>query len=176
GSLTPVFPLPACVWCTLRRSTRRPVGVSIRKGEDAMRRSTSILAVACLALGVGCKKDDTKKSEAEQQAAAEDPAGADTAPEAPDEQATEAGDPAQIAETIGVEPGPFEVAEDEGAAAVVAEVTGTVELRRVGTETWEPAAAEAQLYEGDQLRTEAESSAIVALVDETAVEVAEQSA
>jgi hypothetical protein len=108
---------------------------------------------------------DPKASPADKTAAADPAAGA-------------AGpvDPKALAEKIGVEPGPVEYEADEGAAAVVAGAEGKVEVRRVGSEEWEETKAEAQLHEGDQIRAADGGLVTVTLVDETSVEVAEESA
>src|SRR5690349_5793626 len=151
-----------------RRRVRR------RFKEERMRRSTSLLAVAGLLMWApGCeseKKDETKTAAGGE--AAGDKSGAK--PEG-DKPAAE-GDAAKLAEDIGVEPGGIEPDKDEGGAAVLAAVTGTVEVRRVGVETWEAAKADAELQAGDQVRTGDQSTATVALADETAIEVAEESA
>ena len=141
-----------------------------------MRRSTSLLAAACLAVWAGCSKDDSAKTEGTDQAAGgEQQKAADPDTKKQGDEPT-SGDAASLAEKIGVEPGAWEPGEDEGAAAVIASATGTVEVRRVGSEEWEAAAADAKLYEGDQLRTEEGAQATIALPDETVVEVAEASA
>ena len=97
----------------------------------------------------------------------------DTAGAAADEPPVDA---AKLAEEVGVEPGPWERPKDEGGAAYVSEKEGTVEVRRTGEETFSALGLDdLQLFAGDQLRTGADSSALVTLVDETVVEVAADS-
>jgi hypothetical protein len=148
-----------------------------------MRRSAALLAAACLLAEVGCSKEEEKKDEAkgvagEPAAGAADDAVKEAAPAAPAQPAAsgDAVDPESLADKIGVEPGPIEYDKDEGAAAVVASARGVVEVRRVGNETWEETKAEAQLHAGDQVRAADGGQVNVTLVDETAIEVAEQSA
>ncbi|HKE13879.1 MAG TPA: FecR domain-containing protein, partial [Kofleriaceae bacterium] len=153
-----------------------------------MRRSAALLAVACLFLGAGCGKEEEKKQDGDSKTAAAAPAGAPASAtaSAPDQAAPAAAaaapagdaavDPASLAQKVGVEPGPIEPDANEGAAAVVSKADGKVEVRRVGTETWEETKADAQLYPGDQIRAADGGMVTVTLVDETSVEVAEQSA
>ena len=161
-----------------------------------MRRLTSLLAAGCLlSWGLGCeegKKDEAKEgataaaptdkpAEGDKPAEAAEPAEGDAPAEG--EAAAEdpaAGQPAEVAEEvkeIGVEPGTFEYEDEEkdGEAAISA-VTGTVEIRRVGTETWEAGKQDDPLHPGDQVRAADGGSATVTLADETTVEVAEESA
>jgi FecR protein len=154
-----------------------------------MRRSAALLAVAFLSMEIGCSKEEgnqqgnTGKSgeSAAAPASGSDKSGAqDKGAAAGQTSSAPAGDsavdPASLAQKVGVEPGPIEYEKDEGAAAVVASVKGTVEVRRVGTETWEKAAAEAQLRAGDQVRAGDGGQAVITLVDESSIEVAEESA
>src|SRR6266545_3309060 len=146
-----------------------------------MRRSAALLAVACLLGGAGCSKDEEKKGP---DTTAAGPAGAPASEPAKDEDKEKpsapsgdgSADPAALAKRVGVEPGPIEYGPDEGAAAVVASAQGKVEIRRVGTETWEETKAEAQLHEGDQVRAAEGGLVTVTLVDESSIEVAEESA
>jgi hypothetical protein len=141
-----------------------------------MRRSTSLLAVAgLLAWATGCESDQKKGDETKTAASGEGTGATGKTPEGGEKPAAE-GDAAKLAEDIGVEPGGIEPDKDEGGAAVLSAMTGTVEIRRVGVETWEAAAADAELQPGDQVRTGDQSTATVALADETAIEVAEESA
>ncbi len=145
-----------------------------------MRRSAALLAAACLLAEVGCGKEEEKKDEAkgvagEPAAKAAGDAAKDDAPAQP-AASGDAVDPESLAEKIGVEPGPIAYDKDEGAAAVVASAKGVVEVRRVGNETWEETKAEAQLHAGDQIRAADGGQVNVTLVNETAIEVAEQSA
>jgi hypothetical protein len=151
-----------------------------------MRRSAAFLAVTCLLYGAGCSKDeetkgeDTSKSagtagEAASGTAKGEGEKSDTAAPASSEGEV-AVDPAALAQKVGVEPGPVEYGADEGAAAVVASAEGKVEFRRVGNETWEETKAEAQLHEGDQIRAADGGMVTVTLVDETSIELTEESA
>ena len=160
-----------------------------------MRRLTSLLAATCLlSWGLGCeeKKEGEagkegaaataptdKPAEGDKPAEAAQPAEGEAAAEATAEDPA-AGQPAEVAEDVkdvGVEPGTFEYEDEEkdGEAAISA-VTGTVEVRRVGNENWEAAKADDALHPGDQVRAADGGSATVTLADETAVEVAEESA
>lgn len=126
-----------------------------------MRRSTTL--IVCLGLAVvGCNKKSADKSSSDPPApksteTTAQPAAGDTMP------------------SIGVEAGGITREADEGAAAVVTAVTGTVELRRVGETEYAAAKADDKLYAGDAIRTGAESSATIALADESVIEVAEVS-
>ncbi|HWM87805.1 MAG TPA: FecR domain-containing protein, partial [Kofleriaceae bacterium] len=150
-----------------------------------MRRSAALLAAACLVVGVGCSKDESKADESKSAPSSGAPASGSA--EAKGEESKTAGDvaepaaggavdPAALAEKVGVEPGAFEYGPEDGAAAVVASAQGKVEIRRVGTETWEETKAEAQLHEGDQVRAAEGGLVTLTLVDETSIEVAEESA
>ena len=158
-----------------------------------MRRMTSLLAATCLlSWGLGCeegKKEEKaatpaaaptdKPAEGDKPAEAEKPAEGEAAADAPAEDPS-AGQPAEVAEEvkdIGVEPGAFEYEDDEkeGEAAISA-ATGTVEIRRVGTEEWTAGKQDDALHPGDQVRTSDDSTATVTLADETTIEVAEESA
>jgi hypothetical protein len=148
---------------------------------------TSLLAASCLlSWGLGCeegKKEGEAGKEATPAAAPTDKPAEDNPAEQPAEADSEdpaAGQSAEVAEEvkdIGVEPGAFEYEDEEkeGEAAISA-VTGTVEVRRVGTETWEAAKQDDALHPGDQVRAADNGSATVTLADETTVEVAEESA
>lgn len=142
-----------------------------------MRRSAALLAAACLLGGAACEQggEKTGGDEAADPARA-DPAKADPSATAAAGAAAGSVDGVALAEKIGVEPGPIEYDADEGGVAALAATSGKVEVRRVGTETWEEARAEAQLHEGDQVRTGDGAAATLTLVDETSVELAEESA
>jgi len=153
-----------------------------------MRHTAALLAAAWLLCGPGCSKeeDETSGDEAKTGAAgiapaslsgkgAEEGKGKDAEKEAGGAGAAPT-DPAALAKKIGVQPGPVEYDPDEGAAAVVASAQGKVEVRRVGNENWEETKAEAQLHEGDQIRAADGGLVTLTLVDETSVEVAEESA
>ena len=159
-----------------------------------MRRLTSLLAAGCLlSWGLGCE-EGKKEGEAGKEGAAattptdkpaegDKPAEAEQPAEAEGEAAAEdpaAGQPAEVAEEvkdIGVEPGAFEYEDEEKEGeAVISAVTGTVEIRRVGTENWEAGKQDDPLHPGDQVRAGDGGAATVTLADETTVEVAEESA
>jgi hypothetical protein len=136
-----------------------------------MRRSIGFLAAACLVAAAGCSKDKGESAPEEKKGEV-----TETTPESGSEATSAAEvDPAALTEKVGVEAGPIQYDEDEGGAAVISATEGTVEVRRVGTETWDSAGAEAELREGDQVRTGDGATATVAFVDETAVELAEGS-
>jgi ferric-dicitrate binding protein FerR (iron transport regulator) len=150
-----------------------------------MRRLTSFLAASCLVWGIGCeegkKEGETGKEATPAAAPADKPAEGDKPAEAAADSADDpaAGQPAEVAaevKDIGVEPGAFQYDKDEGGEAVLSAASGTVEVRRVGTETWEPGKADDELHPGDQVRAAEGASATVTLADETAIELAEESA
>ncbi|MBZ0231287.1 MAG: FecR family protein, partial [Deltaproteobacteria bacterium] len=110
-----------------------------------------------------------KKNEASQGAApAEGTATASAGTKAPTTATAGAVDP-------GIEAGPIEREAGEGPAAVLAAVSGTVEVRRVGETAYQAAAADTPLYPGDQVRTGEQSTATIAMADESVIEVAEVS-
>lgn len=136
----------------------------------------SLLALASLtALVVGCES----KSQPEQKTAA--PGEATPAGEKPASEPSTGPsvDVAALAARIGVEPGGWEP--EAGVApegVITAEREGTVEIRRVGQEMFAAATGSepVSLYAGDQVRTGDNSKAVIALVDETAIELAELTA
>jgi hypothetical protein len=131
-----------------------------------MTRSIVTAMVLGLLVGAACKKSSDTSAQGKVQdkpmAAATDPKAADPAAK-PD---TAAGP--------GVEAGGIDRA-DEGAAGVLANVNGIVEVRRVGETQWAPAQANAKLYPGDTVRTGETSTATISLADESTIEVAEVS-
>ncbi len=154
-----------------------------------MRRSAALLAVTCLLAGEGCSEEKKERGAGKAPAASEsaETGGAKTTSPAPVDEAApapaQAGraqaaslDPAALAARIGVEPGPLEYDPGEGSAAVVASARGKAEIRRVGMEIWEEVRADAPLHEGDQVRASEGGLVNLTLVDETAVELAEESA
>jgi hypothetical protein len=79
-----------------------------------------------------------------------------------------------LVEHIGVEPGAFEIEEGIGSEGVITVRNGTVALRRAGEEEFKDITEDnAKVYTGDQIRTTADSSAVVTLADMTVVELAE---
>lgn len=140
-----------------------------------MRASNVLVLGLSLLVASACGKEQaSEKTEPAGEATASAGTSGETA-EA--EKGDEAGDDAQtLADKIGVEPGPWEYGEDEAAIAVVSELSGEAEVRRVGSEEWQAASSDTQLHEGDQFRTKDDATATIVLVDETAVELVEQSA
>ncbi len=138
-----------------------------------MLRSISIVMFG-LVVASGCGK----KADNGTGAPAKDPpgstAGVTTPPPAPGAKAP-AGDPAAVKTSAGVEAGGIQRDADEGPAAVVTAVTGTVEVRRVGETDFAAAKADLALFPGDVIRTGETSSATIALADESVVEIAEVS-
>ena len=132
-----------------------------------MRRSIGMtMLLACL-VAAACSKDENKQTESTK--ATEKTTGATTpSPTTTGEGQTPAADP-------GVEAGGIERDKDEGPAAVITAVQGTVEVRRVGEIEYQAAKADTQLYPGDQVRTGEQSSATIAMADESVVELAEVS-
>ncbi|HUS28044.1 MAG TPA: FecR family protein [Kofleriaceae bacterium] len=76
---------------------------------------------------------------------------------------------------IGVQAGGIAHSDSEGAAAWLAAVSGTVEVRRVGETQWTAAKQDMKLYEGDMIRTADQGSATIAMADQSTVEMAETS-
>jgi hypothetical protein len=134
-----------------------------------MRRSIVMSVVLGLA-AMGCKKGDDKPKDP----VAGTPAGSATDPakDPAKDPAPTTGDP--LAD-VGVEPGGIEHDKDDGAAAVLTAVEGTVEVRRVGETDFAAGKADLELYEGDVVRTGETSTATIALADESVIEVAEVS-
>jgi hypothetical protein len=130
-----------------------------------MTRSMVTAMVLGLLLGAACKKGSETSAQQKAQdmkpMAAADPKPADTPAK------TDASGP-------GVEAGGIDRA-DEGAAGVLANVNGIVEVRRVGETQWAAAQANAKLYPGDNVRTGESSTATIALADESTIEVSEVS-
>jgi len=85
-------------------------------------------------------------------------------------------DPKALAEEFGVQPGGVERARNEGPGAVLTTVEGSVMVRRVGEEDFGPAKASLALFAGDQIRTEASSSATITFLDDSVAQVAGDSA
>ena len=140
---------------------RRSMGMTLLLG--------SVLAVSACSKGEektetaknkeGTPSGDTTKPDDKGPAKTDGPSLADTAANA---------DP-------GVEAGGIEHDKEEGPAAVITAVTGTVEVRRVGETEFQPAKANTELYPGDQVRTTEGGTATVTMADESVVEVAEVS-
>ena len=123
-----------------------------------------IMAVALGALVAGaCKKSNTTS--------------ANEAPKATENKQTPASDKAAAAASgdVGVTAGGIQHADTEGAAAVLANVKGTVEVRRVGETQWSGAKQDEKLYPGDLVRTGDDASATIAMADTSTVELAETS-
>jgi len=138
-----------------------------------MRKTNVMFLALVLAGGCGSKKDGDKADPgtASGTSGASGKGGVKgdgkaTGPAAP------AGDPVA---TVGVEPGGIERDADEGAAAVITEMSGTVEVRRVGETEFAAAKADAELFSGDVVRTGDASTATITMADESVVEVAEVS-
>jgi hypothetical protein len=139
-----------------------------------MRRIAIIVGLA-LCCSAGCKKGDDKgKGTAGTGATGSGASATGTDPAVPDPSGTPApaGDPVAA---VGVEAGGLERDADEGEAAVVTAVEGTVEVRRVGETEWAAAKAETELFPGDQVRTGEQSAATITVADESVIEVAEVS-
>jgi len=135
-----------------------------------MRSAIPALLVAATAIA-GCSKDDGNKAEPKAVSAEETTKG---------EAAGKTGaagegktDGAAVVAQVGVEPGPVE--HKEGSAAVLKASKGTVEIRRLGEETFAAAKNDQALYPGDQVRAGAGASATVVLADSSTIEIAETS-
>src|SRR5438128_803783 len=100
-----------------------------------MTRTTTLVMVLGLALGIGCKKqNDTSANEApktQETAGAQKPASTPAAPAAAES--------ASASTQASVNAGGIEHPAEEGAAAIVVAATGTVEVERVGEPTWSAA-------------------------------------
>jgi hypothetical protein len=129
-----------------------------------MNRSMVCALVLGLAVGTACKKSN--EPSASDKATEGKPAA--TAP-ATTEKKTETA----AKSSAGVEAGGIAHADQEGAAAVLASMNGTVEVRRVGETTYAAAKADAKLYPGDVVRTTDGATATVVLADQSTVELAE---
>jgi hypothetical protein len=138
-----------------------------------------IAFASALLVQAGCSKseDKGKGGAAGGTVAGTTPPKAD--PAQPEGKPPEAkGDPAaskDAATAADVEPGGIERDASEGPAAVVWAAKGTVEVRRVGEAEHKAIKEGEKLYPGDSIRTAEESTATVALADESAVELAEVS-
>ncbi len=80
---------------------------------------------------------------------------------------------ATTATSAGVEAGGIAHGKDEGAAGTITSVSGTVEIRRVGETRFAAAKLEDKLYSGDQVKSGEQSSATLALADDSVIELAE---
>ncbi len=141
-----------------------------------MRRSKPVLIAVCV-LAWGCKKEGENLDPASKVVEQKDKSSADRPGATAGSGAPPAAiDPAQLAQRVGVEPGAIAYDKSEGSAAVIASAEGKLEVRRVGTEAWESIGKDGQLREGDQLRTPSGGKATLTLVDESAIEIAEESA
>jgi hypothetical protein len=128
-----------------------------------MNRSMVCALALGVLLGAACKKSS-------EPAANDKSTEAKPAPTAP---ATDQPATATASNDIGVEAGGIQHADNEGAAAILASMNGTVEVRRVGEPTWTAAKADTKLYPGDVVRTSDGATATVTLADESTVELAE---
>lgn len=135
-----------------------------------MRRSIVTAMVLGLAL-LGCSKSDKTGTAAKGQEGT-----TKTDPTAPGKtDPTTPGASTDATAKVGVEAGGIQREANEGPAAVVTKVSGTVEVRRVGEAEYQAIKADEKLYPGDQIRTAEQGSATVGLTDESVVEVAEVS-
>ncbi|HSD91359.1 MAG TPA: FecR family protein, partial [Kofleriaceae bacterium] len=131
-----------------------------------------VTAVALgLLVGAGCKKsNDPSAKETPKTQEAKQPA----TPAAKDTPAAGANGDATTA--VGVQAGGLQHADKEGPAAVLAKLSGTVEVRRVGEPAYAAAKQDTKLYPGDVVRTGDGGTATVTLADESTVELAETTA
>lgn len=127
------------------------------------------LLFLALALAAGCGKKDGDKAEPSAKTG-EGTAKGTGAGTGTGTATADTGDP--IAAT-GVEPGGIERDADEGAAAVVTAMSGTVEVRRVGTTEFQAIKPEDELFAGDMVRTSDDSTATITMADESVVELTE---
>lgn len=133
-----------------------------------MNRSMICALVLGLAAGGACKKSSD-------QSASEKGAEGKPAATAPATNEKKGESTAATKSSAGVEAGGIAHSDTEGAAAVVAKMNGTVEVRRVGETTYAAAKADAKLYPGDVVRTSDGATATVILADQSTVELAETS-
>ena len=128
-----------------------------------VRRASTALLVAA-ACAAGCQKDKKDAPKAEPAAGATNTAtGAAAAPAKVDT--------AALAGKVGVDPGPIE--RKEGPAAVLAKLSGKVEIKKLGEETFAAARDDQPLYAGDQIRAGDGAKATVVFADESSAELAE---
>lgn len=134
-----------------------------------MNRSMICALILGLAAGGACKKSsDTAASDKSAEGAK--PGATTPATTDKKDQTT-----AKASASAGVEAGGIAHSDNEGAAAVLAKMSGTVEVRRVGEPTYAAAKADAKLYPGDVVRTTDGATATVILADQSTVELAETS-
>jgi hypothetical protein len=131
-----------------------------------MNRSMVCALVLGLAVSAACKKSSEPSASDKTTEASKQPSTA-TPPAADKPASTDA------TASVGVQAGGIQHADNEGAAAMLASMNGTVEVRRVGEPTWTAAKADTKLYPGDVVRTADGGSATVTLADESTVELAE---
>lgn len=129
------------------------------KSKTMIRRVAATHFLAAAIASGACSKDDGKP-------AAEPGAGKAA------ESATNAETDALIAR-IGVEPGPVE--QKDGPAALLAKVSGSVELCRLGEETCSAAKKDDALFTGDRLRAATGALAVILFPDASTAELAEVS-
>jgi hypothetical protein len=114
---------------------------------------------ATVILSAACSKDEGKPS-----AEAATVKAAESAPRAEN---------AALIAQIGVEPGPVE--QKDGPAALLAKVSGPIELRRLGEETYAVAKQGDVLFAGDQVHAAAGAGAVILFPDASTAELAELS-
>jgi len=134
-----------------------------------------ICALSVLVLPMGCSsKDDAKKTDnsankGKTPGTKKTPTGVkDKKGPGPSKPAADA---KLLVDTVGVKAGAWEYGKDIGPDGIVSELKGTVEIRRVGVESFAKAEQDAMLFPGDVVRSGPDSSATLLLVDETAVEL-----
>lgn len=76
---------------------------------------------------------------------------------------------------VGISAGGIARDAKEGAAGAITAATGTVEVRRLGETSFQPAKPDTQLYAGDLVRTGEQAAAQITLADESVIELAEVS-
>jgi hypothetical protein len=129
-----------------------------------MNRSMVCALALGVLLGAACKKSSDTAAKDKSTEAKPSPA----TPTAADKPAN-----TDATASVGVQAGGIEHADNEGAAAILASMNGTVEVRRVGEPTWAAAKADTKLFPGDVVRTSDGATATVTLADESTVELAE---
>src|SRR5688572_15755306 len=101
---------------------------------------TFVLPLALALAGVGCAKDESRPAEPSASPSSESAKAAGEMKTSASESASVAApSEAKLAAEVGVEAGGIARQQSES-AATIAKAEGTVEVRRLGEETWAPAA------------------------------------
>jgi hypothetical protein len=125
--------------------------------------AATIVLLAALVATPACRKDSGPSPGAQP---AQAPAPGLRAPEI---------DIASLANRVGIKPGPL-THSGVGPAASIMTVMGVVHVRRVGEDRFTETVSNTPLYAGDNVWTEPHAQAIIALADDTLVQMADETA